>query len=73
MITDNKAVDLLIDEFGEYETMVFCEIYSRYCNILLDSGINHEEIELDKSHDSKYFKNKHDELKGRITGKVTKI
>lgn len=42
---NNPIIELLIDEFGEYETMVFCQVYSRFCELSNFTGI--EDIDFD--------------------------
>lgn len=58
-MTDNKLIKLLIDEFGLYDTMVFCELYSRYCEM---TDWKSEDGEFDVW----FYRNKSEELKKLI-------
>lgn len=42
---NSPIIELLIDEFGEYEVMIFCELYTRFCELSNFTGI--EDIDFD--------------------------
>lgn len=66
-MTDNRLIEILKDEFGLYDTMVFCELYSRYCEIA-DWNIEEKEFDI------WFYRNKSEELKKLIKdGKVNKV
>lgn len=59
-MTDKDIINILKDEFGTYDTMVFCQLYSRFCE--LADFINSE----DKEFDIEYYKKQAKELENQI-------
>lgn len=54
-MTNTQALELLKDEFGKFDTMVFCEVYARFCELIC-SEMGDTELYLDKSYDTEFFK-----------------
>jgi len=59
-MTDKQIIEVLKDEFGEYDTMVFCQLYSRFCE--LADFIDREDIDFDIT----YYKEKSNEIRTKI-------
>lgn len=63
MLPNNDLIEILIDQYGMYDVMVFCQIYSDVCSLQAEGDTD------DKNYDAEWFLNKHLELKDKITKK----
>lgn len=72
MITDNQIVELIIDEFGLVDTLIFCEVYSRYNQLWIENEkYLPSQIFLNMEHDYQFFKKQVDDIKKRINRQVS--
>lgn len=65
-MTNSDVMQFLQDEFGEYDLMTFCEVYSRFCELTADNDILNSS---DKHYDRVFFKEKAVEIKEELMSK----
>lgn len=60
---DSQILNVLIDEFGTYDTMVFCHLYTRYLEL---SEHNSLDSKLDRDFEHYFFEQSVDKLRDKI-------